>query len=55
MIEKIRLRSFMAAGDLILPISKFNCFIGMNGVKVNYVKFGDLLVVVKAGTGGAEE
>lgn len=32
MIEKISIRNFKSAGNLTLPLSKFNCFIGMNGV-----------------------
>lgn len=31
MIEKIHIRNFKSAGYLILNLSKFNCFIGMNG------------------------
>lgn len=31
MIEHIRIRNFKSIADLNLPLSKFNCFIGMNG------------------------
>ena len=55
MIKKIGITNFKSAGNLTLSLSKFNGFIGMNGVKVNYGKFGDLLAKVKAGTGGAKE
>lgn len=32
MIEKIQIKNFKSIGSLILPMSKFNCLIGMNGV-----------------------
>lgn len=32
MIEKIHIRNFKSAANLVLTLSKFNCFIGMNGV-----------------------
>jgi len=31
MIEKIRIKNFKSVGNLVLPLSKFNCFVGMNG------------------------
>ncbi|NOT17076.1 MAG: AAA family ATPase [Sulfuriferula sp.] len=31
MIEKIQIRNFKSIGSLVLNLSKFNCFIGMNG------------------------
>lgn len=31
MIENIRIKNFKSVADLSLPLSKFNCFIGMNG------------------------
>lgn len=32
MIEYVSVRNFKSAGELFLPLSQFNCFIGMNGV-----------------------
>lgn len=31
MIEKIRIKNFKSVGNLILPMSQFNCLVGMNG------------------------
>jgi predicted ATPase len=31
MIEAIRIKNFKSIGNLILPMSKFNCLVGMNG------------------------
>lgn len=32
MIDLIEIRNFKSVGSLTLPLSKFNCFVGMNGV-----------------------
>lgn len=52
MIEKIHIRNLMSAGYLVLNLDYVNCFIGINGVKVDCGKYRALLAEVKAVTGG---
>lgn len=50
MITKIRIKNFKSAGNLILPLSKFNCLVGMNGAGKSTILQGiDFVAQLMAG------
>ena len=45
MIENIFITNFKSAGNLAFPLSKFNCFIGMNATIAHGVTIGEKNII----------